>query len=542
MDTNKDYYKISSYEARKGQVKKIVLLYSGSLYTTALIPWLKETYKAEVVTVTVDIGQKVNFAEIKDDALRVGASKAIFIDAKQEFAEKYIAKAIRANTAYREGYHLSAPLSRPLLAKHVVKIAEEEGASAIAHGASGQSNDQVRYESLIITLNQDMKIIAPLRGNEFSLKDSKEYAKKYKIAQEYQDPYYATDKTLWGASILGGTVENTFKLIHVEHLLSMTTLPEKAPDTPESVTVEFFHGLPIKVNGKQMPLTPLIQELNIIAGRNGVGISYHITDIIIGVKLRSIDEEPAATLLINAHKELEKYVCTREENDMKPLIDTKWMSLCHDGLWYEPLIADIDAFITTVNKKVNGTVSIQLYKGNMDITNVRAPQTIFERKRAMHLADYSIINPHAFPGYIEIHSLPMRLAYRKESNILLTIGKRNNKLKLIQSLREIDRDRVTLYATYKTHKFLARNGISSILVNKMMHKHLEPNLRTLLLENRFDVIIRIPSAKKLTQGEKEAAQFIQDKAKENNVLLIASVEEAHKLLESYHKALKKINV
>lgn len=520
------------YTAKRGEVKKVILLYSGSVYTAVLIKWLQKNYKVDVIALLVDLGQNIDFTALKGQAQSLGAVKSIVIDAKEEFARDFITKAIKANATYQHHYHLFTPLGRQLLAKKAVEVAEREGASAIAHGSSSQSNDQIRLEQNILSLNQDLKIIAPFREG-FSRDEAQKLAKEYKIPQGYEEKGYSYDGNLWGVSVIGGDIESTQLPSRIEHLLKLTKIPEHASDIPERLSIEFREGIPTKVNDKELPLVGLIEELNTIGGRNGIGLSYTIEDMIFGLKNRSIDEEPGATLLTSAHRELEKYLSTRRENEFKALIDNKWTYLCHESLWCEPLMRDLEGYIDTVNKKVTGKVSLRLYKGNLEIVSIQTERTVQEKKLAV--SQNGIITPEAVAGYVELASLPIRLANRAEKTILLSIGKRTNKFKLLPQLRKLDPKRFQVYATYKTHKFLLAQDINAILVNKIHQPHLKPNLADLLEQNRFDLIIRIPSTKSKTVKEAGDSKYILQKAKEFNVPVITNVDEAQQLLEDMKK-------
>lgn len=525
------YQKIASYETEPSAVRKIVLLYSGSLYTSVLIPWLKKTYKANVIALIVDIGQKVDFTFLQKQAMQLGAEKVRIVDAKNTFATEYLAKAIKANAVYQGSYHMLSPLSRPLLAKIAVETAEQERASAIAHGCSAQSNDQIRIDGTVLTLNPNMKIIAPLREETLLKKDALQLAKTYKIPQDYQTVGYSYDDNLWGVSIIGGDIENMHIPSRVGHILRITTLPEKAPEVAERITIDFVKGVPVSLNDRHIPFVQIIQELNSIGGKHGVGLSYIIEDMILGLKNRSIDEEPAATILIKSHQELEKYVCTREENEFKSHIDTKWTYLCYEGKWYEPLMSDLEAYMDRVNEKVTGKVHIRLFKGHIEVISIQTHKTIFE-KRLATAQNSGIVNHRAIAGYIELATLPMRLANRPEKTILLSIGQRGNKFKLLPELRHLNGEKYRLYATYKTHKFLKTQGINAILVNKIHQPHLQPNLHELLDESRFDLIIRIPSSKSVTKKESADSMFILQKAEEHNIPLITDMLEAKSALAS----------
>ncbi len=527
-----EYLKVSSYEGRKGEVKKVVLLYSGGLDTSVLIKWIQEKYKAQVIALTVDIGQLTDdLEEIRKKALKLGAIKAYVIDAKDEFAEEYIAKGIKANASYQGNYYLSTPLGRPLLAKWVVKIAAQEGADCIAHGCTGKGNDQVRIEGTALALNPDIKVIAPVREWSMGRDEELEYAKKRGISvRQTLDKPYSYDDNMWGVTGEGGEIENPAIVPPLEKILLLCRLPEKGPNKLEFIDLEFVKGLPTSLNGKQMKLADLIFTLNKIGAKHGVGITHHLEDRVVGLKVRGVYEAPAAEIIITAHKNLEKYVSTRYENEFKSIVDTKWAYLCYGALWHEPLMDDLNAYIDRVNQKVTGKVTLKLYKGSVEPVALETPNTIFEEKLATFMAS-TAFNQNASAGFIELYTLQMRLAQRSEKTVLLSIGKRKNKLHLLREMKQIVEMKYKIYATYKTHKFLKTNGIEAILVNKISQLHLKPNLLDLLQANRFDLIINIPTGRKIAEKEKTDGQTIREYALKNKAILVTDVEVAKKLIE-----------
>lgn len=521
MDKKQPYHKVSSYEGKKGEIKKVVLLYSGGLDTSVLLKWIQEEYKAEVIALTIDIGQVVDDLEaIKKKALKLGATKAFVIDAKEEFANEYIAKGIKANANYQHKYRLATPLGRPLLAKWAIKIAAQEGADAIAHGSTGRGNDQVRIEGSALALNPDIKIIAPIREWSMGRLEELEYAKKNNIPVPHTvDRPYSYDENMWGTSGEGGEVEDPAKIPPLEKILILNKLPQHAPDKPEVVQLEFVKGIPVAINGKQMKLSDLIMKLNKIGSEHGVGTNIHIEDRLIGLKIRDVFEAPGAEIIISAHEKLEHYVCTRTENEFKAIVDQKWAYLCYGALWFDPLMDDLNAFIDNVNRKVTGKVTLQLYKGVVQVVAVETPNTIFDEKLATFMVSEGM-NQNAAPGFIELYTLPMVLAQYSERKALVSIGKRANKVKLLPSIKALHGMDYKIYATYKTHKFLKANGIESIQVHKISEKTLKPNLADLLDANRFDLIINIPMEREVTQTD---GKVIRQKAVENNVKLLTSV-------------------
>ena len=531
------YVKVSSYEGRRGDVHKVVLLYSGGLDTSVMIKWIIEEYKAEVIALCVDIGQQTDdLEEIRKKALKLGASKSIVIDAKDEFANEYIAKSIKANGSYQGRYYLSTPLGRPLLTKLAVKIAALEGADTIAHGCTGKGNDQVRIEGTALALNPDIKIIAPVREWGMGRDEEMLYAKKHGIAvRQTADKPYSYDDNMWGVTGEGGEIENPALIPPLDKILLISTLPQDAPDKSELVELDFIKGLPVKLNGKHMKLADIILTLNKIGAKHGIGIAHHIEDRVVGLKVRGLYEAPAAEIIITAHRNLEKYVSTRRENEFKNIIDTKWAYLCYGALWYEPLIQDLNAYIDHVNQKVTGMVKLTLYKGLVEPVAVETPNSLFSEKLATFMASTDF-NQNASPGFIELYTLQMKLAQRSEKTVLVSIGKRKNKVKLLPEVKKLSEIGYKMYATYKTHKFLKANNIEAILVHKISSKKNKPNLLDLLEANRFDIIIDIPTGRNSREKEKSDGYIIRQKAVAQNVPLVTSMSVMRELVDKIYKS------
>jgi argininosuccinate synthase len=534
MQKETKYVKVASYEGKKGEVKKVVLLYSGGLDTSVMLKWIQDEYKAEVIALTIDIGQIADdLKAIKEKALKLGAIKAFVIDAKDEFANEYVSKGIKANANYQHRYRLATPIGRPLLAKWAVKIAAHEGADAIAHGCTGRGNDQVRIEGTALALNPDIKIIAPVREWSMGRLEEIEYAKKHNIPINHSvEKPYSYDDNMWGTSGEGGEIENPAVIPPLEKILIVNKLPENASNIPETLHLEFVKGIPVALNGKQMKLSELIMQLNNIGARHGVGTNVHIEDRVVGMKIRDVFEAPAAEIIITAHEKLEHYVCTRNENEFKEIVDQKWAYMCYGGLWYDPLMNDLNAFIDNINLKVTGKVTIKLYKGVAQTLAIETPNTIFEEKLATFMVSEGL-NQNAAAGFIELYTLPMKLAQRSEKTALISIGKRNNKIKLLSSIKKLYDMKYKLYATYKTHKFLSKYKIESILVNKISQPQLKPNLKELLDANRFDLIINIPMEREVAQTD---GKIIRKKAVEHNVKLITSVPVAQDFVNQLQAA------
>lgn len=412
MISTTTYQKVASYEAKKGEVKKSVLLYSGGLDTSCMLKWIQDEYHCHVIALTLDVGQQADdLEEIRQKALKLGAVKAIVLDVKDECAEQYIAKGIKANACYQGDYHLSTPIVRPLLAKKAVEIAEQEGADAIAHGCTGKGNDQVRLDGAIITLNSKIKVIAPVREWSMGRDEEIEYAKQHNIPiKQTKDKPYSYDDNMWGVTGEGGEIEKPGEIPKYQDILQVCAVPEQAPDEPEQVTLEFERGLPTALNGYRMKLADLIIKLNQIAAKHGVGIVTLIEDRLVGLKVRGVYEAPAAQVIVEAHKNLEKLVSTREENEFKSLVDTKWAYLCYGAKWYEPLMENLNAFIEQMNEKVEGKVKIKLYKGNAYVVAVESKNSLFDADLATFNKSQAF-NQNASAGFIEIYNLPAKTAY-----------------------------------------------------------------------------------------------------------------------------------
>ncbi len=537
---NNQYVKVASHEGIKGEVKKVVLLYSGGLDTSTMVKWIQEEYKAEVIALTVDIGQQTDdLEEIRQKALKLGAVKAIVVDAKEEFAEEYIAKGIRANAMYHGRYYLSTPLGRPLLAKWAVKIAAQEGADAIAHGCTGKGNDQIRIEGSALALNPDIKVLAPVREWGMGRNEQLEYCRQHGIpVKQTKDKPYSYDDNMWGVTGEGGEIEDPSLIPPLDKILQVCVTPEKAKNTPEYITLEFEKGLPVAVDSVQMSLVDIIYALNERAAKHAVGIVHLLEDRVIGLKVRGLYEAPAAETIITAHKALERYTSTRLENEFKSIVDEKWAYLCYGALWYEPLMDDLNAYEDKVNEKITGMVTVKLFKGHIEAVAVETPNTVFDEKLATFMETGDHFNQNASAAFIEHYTLQMKLAQRRQRTALLAVGGRNQKLKLLPQMKTLDSMGYRLYGTYKTYKFLKSHGIEAILVNKISNPELKPNLADLLDARRFDLIINIPTSSDsatLKANEKTDGQTIREKAVQTNTPLITTLSVAKDVVSKLSK-------
>lgn len=410
---SKKYFKVASHEAKKGEFKRCLLLYSGGLDTSVMLKWIQEEYQVEVVALTIDIGQVAdNLDEIKAKALNLGAKDAIVYDAKTRFADEVISLAIKANADYQGGYALSTPLGRVIISEVAVQIAKEHDCQVIAHGCTGKGNDQVRFESYLTTLDTNIKTIAPVREWGMGREEELEYAEKHNIpVKQQKSKPYSYDENMWGNTAEGGEIEDTNLIAPKEAILQWCKTPENAIDKSQLITLDFEDGLPVKLNDKHMSLAEIIMKCNELGGTHGVGVFNLIEDRFIGLKVRGIYENPAASIIISAHKKLEQLVSTREENELKAFIDNKWAYLAYAAQWYNPVMNNLHAFITEQNTKVTGKVKVSLYKGNLEIVAVDSPYSMLKPELATFNAGGDLFNHNAAAGFIELHSLPQRTAY-----------------------------------------------------------------------------------------------------------------------------------
>jgi len=402
------------YEVDPDEVHRVLLLYSGGLDTSVMLKWIQDQYQAEVVALTVDLGQPgEDFEVVREKALRLGAVDCRVVDARQEFVREYVLPAIKANAVYGLGYPLFTALGRPLIAKLAVQHAREAGCDTVAHGCTGKGNDQVRIEATIATLGPELKVIAPVRSWRMGREEEVRYAREHGIPVKggSETPPYSIDDNLWGRSSEGRWIE---ELEHPpeDDVFQLVTRPEDAPEEAEIVTVEFERGRPVALNGERLDLVPLLERTAEIGARHGVGIVDHIEDRIVGLKVRDIYEVPAATILLTAHRELEKLVGTIHQNQLKPLLDQRWAYLVYAGLWWEPLREDLDAYMEAANAQVTGTIGLKLYKGSVRVVSRSSPHAVYDAQLATFATSGGLFSQQAAPGFIELHSLQSRMAWR----------------------------------------------------------------------------------------------------------------------------------
>jgi len=412
LKNHSNYVKVASHEAKKGEFSKCLLLYSGGLDTSVMLKWIQQEYNCDVVALTIDLGQTAdNLEKIKEKAIKLGAKDVIVYDAKDEFADIYLAKAIKANADYQGGYALSTPLGRIVISQIAIEVAKKNKCSVIAHGCTGKGNDQVRFEGYMTTLNPKIKIIAPVREWGMGRQEEIEYAKKNNIpVMQQSDKLYSYDENMWGNTGEGGEIENPELVPPLKNILQWCKTKEDAHNTGETVRIEFEQGIPKKINNKKMKLSELIHQCNKIGARHGVGVFHLIEDRLVGLKVRGIYENPGASILIEAHKKLEKLVSTRQENELKEFMDNKWSYLTYAALWYDPVMYHIQTFIDSQNKKVTGVVSVKLFKGNIDVVALESKYSLFDENLATFERNKTF-NQNASAGFIEIYNLAQKTAF-----------------------------------------------------------------------------------------------------------------------------------
>ncbi|MBP9718307.1 argininosuccinate synthase [Candidatus Gracilibacteria bacterium] len=417
MKTTTTYQKIASYEAKKGEFKKCLLLYSGGLDTSVMLKWIQENYECDVIALTIDLGQTADDLEaIKQKAFMLGAKDAIVYDAKDEFADMLLSKAIKANADYQGGYALGCPLGRVMISQIAVKIAQQYDCQVVAHGSTGKGNDQVRFDGYITTLDPKLKVIAPVREWGMGRDEEIEYAEKNNIpVKQKKDSPYSYDENMWSNTGEGGEIEDPKLVPPLEKILQWSNTPESAPDAPETIKISFSRGVPTALNGEAQKLSSIIMSLNKLGAKHGVGFIHLIEDRIVGLKVRGVYENPAAAILIAAHKNLEKLVSTRQENEFKTAIDQKWAYLTYGAQWFEPLMDHLHAFIDDQNKKVTGTVTVKLYKGTIMVVAVESPYSLFDKDLSTFNKN-AAFNQNASPGFIEIYTLAMKTAHNLPSH------------------------------------------------------------------------------------------------------------------------------
>ena len=388
---------------------KIVLAYSGGLDTSIILTWLKENYDCEVIAVCCDAGQKEDFAAIEAKALKTGADKCYIIDIKKEFVEEYIWPVLKAGAVYENAYLLGTSMARPLMAKKLVEIAEAEHAFYICHGCTGKGNDQVRFETTINALTPAIKVIAPWRiWDLHSREDLIQYAADHDIPiAQTIEKIYSRDENIWHISHEGGNLENPWNECP-EEAFFMTTSIENAPDQAEFIELTFEKGIPVALNGKALPLYQLINDVNVIAGKHGIGRIDHVENRLVGIKSREIYECPGATVILKAHKDIEDITFVREVSHFKPVIENELSNTIYNGLWFNPATDALKAYIDSTQEVVNGTVKVKLYKGNAICIGRKSPNSLYDENLATYTAADEF-DQDAAVGFIKLWGLPSQV-------------------------------------------------------------------------------------------------------------------------------------
>jgi argininosuccinate synthase len=388
--------------------RTVVLAFSGGLDTSVSVKWLGEKYDADVVTVTLDLGQRDDLKDIERRSKQIGARTHYTIDAKSEFLKDYVWPSIMANALYEGKYPLSTALGRPLIGKKLVEVAEKEGADAVAHGCTGKGNDQVRIDVTVRAMNPSLQVIAPVREWNMSRDEEIAYAQKRGLPVKPSKSIFSVDQNIWGRSMESGPLENP-NTEPPESAFEWTVPPEEAPDEPAYLDITFQEGVPTKVNGRSMEPLKLVSYVNEFAGSHGVGRIDHVEDRLVGIKSREVYECPAATVIIEAHKDLEKLVLTRHELAFKAGVEREWAWLVYSGLWLEPLRLALDRFISATQHRVTGNVRLKLYKGSARVVGRSSDYSVYD----MGLATYgrgSTFDQKSAVGFIELWGLQSRVA------------------------------------------------------------------------------------------------------------------------------------
>lgn len=391
------------------KVKKVALAYSGGLDTSCIIPWLKENYDGcEVIAVCADIGQGDELSVVREKALTSGAAKVFVADLTEEFLTEYVWPTLKAGAVYEGKYLLGTSFARPVIAKKLVEIARQEGCDAVAHGATGKGNDQVRFELAVKALAPDLKIIAPWR--EWALRSREEeieYAKQHHIPIATENKTYSMDRNIWHLSHEGSDLEDPWNAPHDDMFL-VTRVPEQAPDEDEYVTIDFEKGIPVAVNSKKMKAADLLQKLNEIGARHGIGITDLCENRLVGMKSRGVYENPGGAILYYTHRELEYLCLDRVTFHYKELVAHRYAELVYDGVWFSQLREALDAFVDSTQRTVTGTVKLRLYKGNIMSAGAKSPYSLYNQEYVTFEED-DVYNQADGTGFINLFGLPLKV-------------------------------------------------------------------------------------------------------------------------------------
>ena len=395
--------------------RTVALAFSGGLDTSVCVRWLQEKYDADVVTVTLDLGQREDMEQIEKRSRQIGAKEHYTFDAKEEFIHDYVWPAVKANALYQEKYPLATALGRPLIGKKLVEVAQKEGCDAVAHGCTGKGNDQVRIDVTVRAMDPSLQVIAPVREWNMSRDDEIAYLQKRNIPVKVSKSIFSVDQNIWGRSSESGPLEDP-ATEPPEGAYEWTAAPEEAPDEPAYMDLYFSEGVPTKVNGRSMDPLKLVGYVNEVAGSHGVGRIDHIEDRLVGIKSREVYEAPAASVIIEAHKDLEKLVLTRHELDFKAQVEREWSWLVYSGLWLEPLRLDLDRFISGTQHRVTGSVRMKLYKGSAWVVGRSSEYSIYDLGLATYGRGSKFDQKNAV-GFIELWGLQSRVAASLNSQV-----------------------------------------------------------------------------------------------------------------------------
>ncbi|MBP1949260.1 argininosuccinate synthase [Virgibacillus litoralis] len=388
--------------------EKIVLAYSGGLDTSVSIKWLQEKYNYDVIALAIDLGEEKDLETVRQKALNVGAIKSIVINAKDMLAKEYLMPALQANALYEGKYPLSSALSRPLISKLLVDVAEQENAVAVAHGCTGKGNDQIRFEVSINALNPDLQVVAPVREWGMTRDEEIAYAKEKGIPVSANlDNPFSIDANIWGRACEAGVLENPWNEAP-EEAFAWTNPIEATPDESEYVDITFEGGIPVALNDESMELVDIIETLNEAGGKHGIGRIDHIENRLIGIKSREVYENPAALILINAHQEMEFLTHTREVSQYKKTVEQQYAKMIYEGLWYSPLRPAIDAFVLETQKTVSGKVRIKLFKGNQFVVARKSEYSLYNEELATYEKG-DMFDHTAAVGFIKLWGLPTKV-------------------------------------------------------------------------------------------------------------------------------------
>ncbi|MBN1435881.1 MAG: argininosuccinate synthase [Sedimentisphaerales bacterium] len=397
------------------QVKKIVLAYSGGLDTSVILPWLKEKYGCEVIAFAAELGQGSELKGVKKKALASGASKCIVADLREEFCTDYLWPMLKSGAIYENGYLLGTSIARPLIAKYQVMIAQQEGADAVSHGATGKGNDQVRFELTFMALDPSLKIIAPWKDTSFELTSREaavDYAKARNIPiDQSKKKIYSRDRNLWHISHEGADLEDPWNEPQ-DHLFVMSNPISKTPARAEYVEVGFEKGVPVKLNGKKVSPVTMMETLNAVGGKHGVGQADLVENRLVGMKSRGVYETPGGTILMTAHRALEMLCLDRETSHYKAQVALKYADLVYNGQWFTPLREALDKFFDSTQEKVTGDVRLKLFKGNCTLAGVKSPNSLYAGDLASFTMGAEYDSTDA-TGFIRLFGLPMKVAALK---------------------------------------------------------------------------------------------------------------------------------